>query len=82
MTTAVMPKGVEHFLEEVSVAAGSAVTTAVMPKGVEHFWLPEETARERQVTTAVMPKGVEHHRPGSALPAPWRCDDSSDAERR
>ena len=51
VTTAVMPKGVEHG--EVDFAArpsNSGVTTAVMPKGVEHMLtaadIPDEVSRD------------------------------------
>ena len=36
VTTAVMPKGVEHLPVGVALLAIFLVTTAVMPKGVEH----------------------------------------------
>ncbi len=42
---AVMPKGVEHALGFMALAADQEVIPAVMPKGVEHT-LPEVALRE------------------------------------
>ncbi len=55
-----MPKGVEHVLEQTQSQIVLAVFHSLMPKGVEHEAQQMPTFEEWVVFHSLMPKGVEH----------------------
>ena len=56
----VMPKGVEHVLNNLLIPATMFVKKSVMPKGVEHLAEWCKIFALHGVKKSVMPKGVEH----------------------
>ena len=57
-----MPKGVEHKMKKVAVAAAATVRIPMMPKGVEHRIRQRRDWKIKScgVRIPMMPKGVEH----------------------